>query len=51
MLPQILMLVGVLVAVWLVLNWFKRAKPQSVSRMIKLLGPGACWWPSGCGWC
>lgn len=41
MLPQILFIVGALVAVWLLLDWFKRAKPQTAARSVKLLGLGA----------
>ncbi len=40
MLPQLLMIVGVLVALWLFLGWFKRAKPAAVGRAIKGAGLG-----------
>lgn len=40
MLPQLLLLLGALVAVWLVLDWFKRAKPAAAGRVIKRLGFG-----------
>lgn len=40
MLPQLLILIGALIAVWLFLNWFKRANPQAASRSVKMVGLG-----------
>lgn len=38
MLPQLLLLLGALAAVWLFLDWFKRAKPAAAARGVKQLG-------------
>jgi hypothetical protein len=38
MLPQILILLGVLVALWLAYDWFTRAKPRLIARSVKGLG-------------
>lgn len=40
MLPQVLMVVGGLVALWLFLDWFKRARPQAAGRAVKAVGFG-----------
>lgn len=40
MLPQILFLLGALVAVWLFLDWFRRAKPAAAGRVLKRLAFG-----------
>lgn len=40
MLPQILLLIGALIAAWVALNWFKRARPRSASRAVKVVGLG-----------
>lgn len=41
MVPQLLIALGVLVALWLFLDWFKRAKPAAAGGMVKRLGFGA----------
>lgn len=38
MIPQLILLFGALVALWLVLDWLKRAKPQAVAGVVKRLG-------------
>jgi hypothetical protein len=38
MLPQLLILIGVLVALWLAYDWFSRAKPRVVAHSVKWLG-------------
>lgn len=40
MLPQVLLVIGALLVLWLLQDWFKRAKPQAVSRVIKRVGLG-----------
>lgn len=41
MLPQLLILLGLLLAAWLVYDWFTRVKPGAVVRSVKWLGLGA----------
>ncbi|HTH17894.1 MAG TPA: hypothetical protein VL974_14640 [Magnetospirillum sp.] len=40
MIPQLILLLGALVALWLFFDWLKRAKPQAVARVVKRLGFG-----------
>lgn len=40
MLPQVLLILGALVALWLVLDWFRRARPAAAGRAVKSLGFG-----------